>query len=88
MHRSKENTWRVTQGKKPLKPMEDVVSYLMYYINTYPDQPGYEEYNNETFINDILYGLGVSISEEYRFATGATKFKELLIKQFKEEGII
>lgn len=61
--------------------MEKAVEHLQEYMNTYTNQFGYREYDAKTLINDVLYGLAVSINEnEYRFADGFTRFKEDLLE--------
>lgn len=80
MNRSRENTWRITKGQQPLKSMKNVVADLQKYIETYSSQPTYEEFSDEVFIDDIVYGLGVALSEEYKFAPGFSDFKEVLLK--------
>jgi len=84
MNRTKENTWRKVQGKEPLKSMPDIVASLKGYINTYDQQRGYEEYHDDMFIEDILYGLGKSLDDKYQWVTGYTDFKKRLIKLLTE----
>jgi len=78
MNRTKTNTWRKIQGKKPVRSMEDVVKRLQGYVKTYSNQPGYEDYADEMFINDMLYGIGIALDAKYEFGNGHTLFKELL----------
>jgi len=61
-------------------PSERLI-YLRNYVNSYDEQHGYQDYSEKTWINDILYGLGVSLSDEYRLAIGFEKFKERLRKE-------
>ena len=56
----------------------EAVKYLQEYMNTYHLQFQYADYSDETYIEDVLYGLGVSLSKEYQFAGGFRKFKKLL----------
>jgi hypothetical protein len=66
--------------------MVEAVKYLQNYLNTYTDQQGYEDYSVNTYVDDILYGLGVSInSKKYAFATGFSEFKKDL-KQYLVEN--
>jgi hypothetical protein len=58
--------------------MERAVAYLRNFMATYDQQQGYGDYSDETYINDVLYGLGVSLSDEYQFAGGFRKFLTLL----------
>jgi len=84
MDRAKQNTWRVMQGLPELRPMEDIVEKFQGYMSTYHEQPGYQEYTDETFIEDILYGMGVSIDPKYQFANGLRDFKKVLLKHLKK----
>ena len=86
MDRSRENTWRITQGKEPLKPMKDVITHIRDYVNTYDTQAGYEEYSNEIYIDDMLYVIGTSLDAEYKFRMGFVCFKELLLKKLLEDA--
>jgi hypothetical protein len=61
--------------------IEKAIDYLQHYVNTYKSQPCYKDYTEETWIEDILYGLGVSVSNEFMFADGFHKFKCKLIKE-------
>ena len=88
MNRAKENTWRITKGEQPLKSMRDVVLDLEDYICTYSSQPTYEDFSDEVFIDDILYGLGKSLGDEYQFATGFSGFKEKLLKHLLQDPYI
>ena len=62
--------------------MKKAVAYLTNYMVTYDKQIGYLDYNARTYIDDILYGLGVSLnSEEFSGADGFMRFKKEL-KQY------
>ena len=58
--------------------IEKALEFMENYVNTYRNQSCYESYTEVTWINDILYGLGISVSDEYRFAQGYEQFKEKL----------
>lgn len=58
--------------------MKERVEKLQHYWNTYTSQSNYEHYTDKTFLDDALYGIGVAISDDFRFAGGYDKFKELL----------
>lgn len=61
--------------------IENAVKYLAKYIATYDRQHGYTEYGAKTYIDDVLYGLGVSLNDkEFSFANGFQKFKQELKK--------
>jgi hypothetical protein len=63
------------------KRMALMVKYLQRYMETYPKQYGYENYNDFTFIDDLLYGLGVALNpKEHQFATGYDVWKQKLIE--------
>lgn len=61
------------------KRMQNVVRTLRKYMNTYPKQSGYMDYTDYTFIEDMLYGMGVALDpEKYAFAIGFDAFKARL----------
>lgn len=62
--------------------IEKAVDFMEQYINTYRQQPYYKEYTEATFINDMLHGVGVAVSGEYRFAQGFDTFKEKLKEDY------
>lgn len=84
MNRTKENTWRKLNNQPQLKSVKDIMHDLEHYVSTYMNQYGAEEYSDETIINDILFGLGRSLSDEYNFAPGFEKFKDRLLEHIKE----
>lgn len=79
MNRAKENTWRVIRGVKPIKTMENVVADYSKYVNTYGDQGIAEHFGDDTFIDDMLYGMGTALDEKYRFAAGFCDFREMIL---------
>lgn len=59
--------------------MQLAVSSLQTYIATYDKQAGYQHYSDETFINDVIYGLGVALDPSgYAYADGFDRFKDRL----------
>jgi hypothetical protein len=59
--------------------MRLMVKYLQAYMNTYDKQHNYKGYTDETFIEDVLYGLGVAIDpENHQWADGLKRWKETL----------
>jgi len=86
MNRTKENVWRKMQGLPQLRKMEEVVARFQHYIETYDEQPGYEEYTDATFLEDVLYGIGIALSDNYQFGQGHREFKKRLMKHLKEFG--
>lgn len=66
------------------KRMKGVVKSFKRYVKTYDTQPGYLDYEDVTYIEDILYGLGTSLDpEKYSFAKGFSEFKKFLIEHIK-----
>lgn len=64
---------------KKQRRMERAVTYLTNYMNTYQQQEGWRDYSDQTFIDDVLYGLGVALhGPECKFAPGFDRFKAQL----------
>ena len=62
------------------KRMVNIVLLFQEYVATYTKQRHYKKYSNETFIDDMLYGIGIAINKkDYRFANGYKKWKQELI---------
>ena len=78
-----------SQNAKKLKPeqqrMFDAVDSLQKYMATYDKQPMYLDYREKTFIDDVLYGLGVALSQKYCFAGGFERFKGFLRKHLGQQ---
>jgi hypothetical protein len=64
--------------------MKNAVEHLKEYVGTYENQGGWEKYRPETYVDDILYGLGISISDDFKFAGGFDRFKEILRDHLRE----
>lgn len=61
------------------------VKYLAEYMGTYDKQTGFKEYSSKTYIDDVLYGLGMSLNPElFRWNDGFEKFKVFLAEYLKE----
>lgn len=67
-------------NKKQREKMKSAVAYMKEFMNSYDTQAGYETYSEETFIDDVLYGLGVSLDKKNQWAGGYRIFKERLRK--------
>ncbi|MGM1289590.1 hypothetical protein, partial [Escherichia coli] len=53
------------------KRMAAIVVEFQKYVATYSDQQCYQDYSDRTFIEDMLYGIGVAIDRErFRAADG------------------
>jgi hypothetical protein len=65
--------------KRDPDKMKEAAAYLTEYMRTYDQQLGYENYSEATFIDDVLYGLGVALDpKQHRFAQGFDAFKKKL----------
>lgn len=59
--------------------MKKIVERMVDYVSTYDQQAGYQDYSDETFIQDMLYGISLSLdAEKYKFADGYRKFQETI----------
>jgi hypothetical protein len=60
--------------------MRDAVAKLADYMATYDRQHGYEDYQDATLIDDVLYGLGIALDPQmHQYANGFQKFKEEIL---------
>lgn len=66
------------------KRIGGIVKKFQKYVATYSDQPYYETYSDETFINDMIYGIGIAIDKKYEFNKGFKLWK----KDLKDKGIV
>jgi len=66
--------------------MIKAVEKLTLYMTSYDGQEGYEDYMTKTYVDDIVYGLGISLSKEYETATGFAKFKADLLEYLTEDA--
>jgi hypothetical protein len=62
------------------KRMKRIVAKMKRYVENYDKQPFYLDYSDDTFIHDMLYGIGISISTKYEYAPGYDKFRKFLSK--------
>ena len=66
--------------------MVGAVSFLEQYMSTYSNQQGFEDYTDQIYIDDILYGLGASLDQtEYQYHGGYMKFLQRLQKHIAEK---
>jgi hypothetical protein len=73
-----------TVSKTPAqKRMIAAVVSLTKYMVSYTKQGSYEDYLDTTFIDDVLYGLGIALGEKYSFAKGFDEFKQVLREHLK-----
>ena len=73
----------LTQKQKRMKAaMESMANYMA----TYEEQIGSIDYSDETFIDDVLYGLGVALEpDKHRYANGFDTWKEQLRKHLQKD---
>ena len=68
---------------KEQKKVKEFVEYMQTYWNTYTEQSSYINFNENTLINDALYGIGVALNkEEYQWRQGFDKFKKHLKENY------
>jgi len=65
--------------------MKKIVANFQEYVATYTNQVEYESYRDETFIDDMLYGIGIAMDEKYKFANGFDEWKEVLRKHLDND---
>lgn len=58
--------------------IELALSTLKHYVNSYDTQLGWKEYTEETFMKDMVYGVGISIDEKYTYKDGFELFLKKL----------
>ena len=67
---------------KQQKRMRAIVARFQAYVSTYTDQEGYDKYQDKTFLDDMIYGLGIAIGSEtasdYTGPGGYERFKQTL----------
>jgi hypothetical protein len=60
--------------------MRGIVAEFQKYVATYTEQAHYDDYLDNTYLNDMLYGIGISMGQEYVGAEGFQRFKRVLIE--------
>lgn len=64
-----------------------VIEDMTNYLQSYPKQRCWESYSPETILNDLVYGIGISIDEKcYSYADGYRDFKRYLIEFLEKEN--
>ena len=62
--------------------IKSAVEFMEEYVKTYREQEGWLTYHEHTWINDMLYAIGVSLDDkEYQFYDGFNKFKQKLLDE-------
>ena len=67
-----ENTMRALQGKDPLYSKEEMIKKFQHYVATYEPHMTMDP---ETFMRDLMFGIGKSMCPEYDWAVGWLKFE-------------
>jgi hypothetical protein len=84
MNRRKENTWRRLNDMPLVPTVEEVVTTFKKSMDDYPKTVR-NDWNDQVFIDDILYCLGIAIDKEkYQYGQGYRKFKADLIMILEE----
>ena len=61
---------------KQRKRMEQIVARFQKYVASYTEQESYQDYSDRTFIDDILYGIGIAIEPAaFKCADGFEKWQ-------------
>lgn len=64
------------------KRMRAAVARFQKYVATYTNERYYDTYSEKTFVEDMLYGIGLALQElrptDYSGADGYERFKEYL----------
>jgi len=62
--------------------MTKIVDEFQRYVADYTKQQQYEDYRDDTFLEDMLYGLGVALDrDEYGMASGYREFKKTVLQR-------
>lgn len=71
---------------KMTRTIEEAVDQIQPYVAKYDKQQLYKDFDARTYLNDMLYGIGISMSPEYQAADGFNEFKKDLI-EFLKQGV-
>lgn len=65
------------------KRMRTIVARFQEYVRTYSDQAHYDQYRDQTFMDDMIYGIGIAMEpEKWRQGQGFDAFKAELVKRY------
>lgn len=61
--------------------MREMVAKFQKYVATYSEQAHFEDYSDKTFLDDMLYGIGISFvgPDDYTGPGGYERFKQKLL---------
>lgn len=72
----------MTRAERKRKRMREVVAYFQKYVATYTEQSHYDDYSDKTYLEDMLYGIGLSLAvgtpTDYSGPGGYERFKQAL----------
>jgi len=77
-----ENTMRVLQERDQLNDMDEMVEKFQQYVASYKH---HDSQSPEVFMQDMMYGIGMSMCHEYEFAVGFGKFKGRIKELIEDE---
>jgi len=84
-----ENTMRKLQERDPIRSKEEMIKEFQKYVASYEPHMTLDP---ETFIRDMMFGIGRSMSEEYNWAVGWLKFegriKEMIDADLERNEVI
>ncbi len=71
-------------SKKSRMKIRNATKSMQAYVGTYHKQLMYEEYSEETFIKDMIYGIAIALDEKkYQYANVYDKFIARIIDMHK-----
>lgn len=69
------------------KRMAKIIKTFQEYVASYSNQICCDDYSDETFIHDMIYGVGIAINEkEYTWAEGYAKWKKKLTSEMLSDN--
>jgi hypothetical protein len=73
------------QAEKRRKLMRERVASFQKYVATYHEQSSYDDYSDKTYVDDMLYGIGISMiaPADYTGPGGYERFKQYLREHLK-----
>lgn len=70
---------------KKQRRMRAIVERMTQYMTTYPSQYKWMDYSDRCFLDDMFYGIGISLDpERYRSAAGYELFRQEIMKPILE----
>lgn len=71
--------------KKRRERMRGIVERFQKYVASYSDQLSYEEYSDDMFIQDMVYGIGIALDPEgHAYANGYRAWRIKLRKMLSD----